>query len=361
MLEDGKINRHQFKVYVVLVFIGTAILIAPSALAAKAKQDAWIAAIIGVALGILVIALYNSIANKMKNRTLIEYIEATMGKWLGKIVAIWYVVFFLLATTTIVWIIGNFMSSQIMTSTPELAFNILFVIVIVIGTRLGLEVIVRTAEILYPVAIGGTIILFLLIIPDINFKNVQPILENGIRPLFESIMVFESFVPFTFICFLMIFPRYMKDIEEGKKGFLAGMITGGIIIVIQTALTILVLGPESTVRNTYPSYVVAKKIKIGIALERIESIIAMVWIISVFFKAILYFYSGVLGMAQIFKLKDYKVLTLPLGMIVVVLSTIVYPNSIYANKWDTTVWTAYLFTNGLIIPFLLLIIGRIKR
>ena len=50
MLKDVKISVRQFAVLVMIFTIGTTILVIPSGLAADAKQDAWLAAMLGVGL-----------------------------------------------------------------------------------------------------------------------------------------------------------------------------------------------------------------------------------------------------------------------------------------------------------------------
>ena len=72
MLKDVKISVRQFAVLVIIYTIGTTILVIPSGLAADAKQDAWIAAIIGVGLNLLIVCLYNKVGDCFPDMTLIR-------------------------------------------------------------------------------------------------------------------------------------------------------------------------------------------------------------------------------------------------------------------------------------------------
>ncbi|PAB56348.1 GerAB/ArcD/ProY family transporter [Anaeromicrobium sediminis] len=116
-----------------------------------------------------------------------------------------------------------------------------------------------------------------------------------------------------------------------------------------------------TARNAFPSYALAKKISLGHIIQRIEAIIAIIWFITIFYKIILYFYGTALGLAQILELKDYRPLTLPLGMILVVLSLVVYPNSIYKGIWSSTTWIPYVMTYAFFLPLLLLIVSLFQK
>ena len=57
MLENGKISLRQLGILVTLFTVGDAILVLPSVMALESKEDAWIAAILGTGIGLLVIYL----------------------------------------------------------------------------------------------------------------------------------------------------------------------------------------------------------------------------------------------------------------------------------------------------------------
>lgn len=94
MLESGKISGRQFSIIVMLYLIGSAILIIPSILAAEAKQDAWIAALLTIGIALLFIPVYISLGTRFPNKTFAEYIEVIFGKWLGKAVSLFFFILF---------------------------------------------------------------------------------------------------------------------------------------------------------------------------------------------------------------------------------------------------------------------------
>ena len=77
---------------------------------------------------------------------------------------------------------------------------------------------------------------------------------------------------------------------------------------------------------------------------------AALWIISLYFKMVVYFFASVLGLAQILNLKDYRPLTYPLGLIVIALSTIIFPNIIYQENFDASTAVSFSLVVGLFIP-----------
>ncbi len=91
--DNWKISPNQFKILVILCFISTSILLTPAGLTVHAKQDAWIAAIIGSVIGLVLVWFYSSVGSLFEDMSLIEYTEKVLGKWIGKIVAILFVFF----------------------------------------------------------------------------------------------------------------------------------------------------------------------------------------------------------------------------------------------------------------------------
>jgi spore germination protein KB len=88
IVENFKISARQFAILVILFSIGTTILVIPGVMAQVVKQDAWIAAVIGTGIGLLLVALYIAVGRMFPTKTLVEINETLFGKWLGKAVSL---------------------------------------------------------------------------------------------------------------------------------------------------------------------------------------------------------------------------------------------------------------------------------
>jgi spore germination protein KB len=136
---------------------------------------------------------------------------------------------------------------------------------------------------------------------------------------------------------------------------------GGLVLLVIISLSIFVLGQDLTVRNTFPSYALAKKINVGDFLQRIEVFMGFMWIISLYFRLSLYVYIAVAAMSQIFNLKDYRPLVLPIGLILVSLANIQYPNSVYDQYATITFWVPFSLIACVAYPLLLLGLASIRK
>jgi spore germination protein KB len=360
MHQNIRISAKQFGILVALNTIGTTILIVPAGLAAEANQDAWIPAILGVGLGLLIICLYNALGGLFPQMTLVEYCKKILGNWTGTTVALSFVYFSFIGASTLIWIMGNFLVTQIMPDSPTIILHSLFVIIVIMGIRLGLEPIARCAEIFLPWVGLFFLLLVLLPIPDIHLENLQPMLESETKPIIKATLSFLSVATLPLIIFQMIVPNGERS-KKTNKAFYLGSFSGGIILIVITFLTVMVLGSGVTARNMYPSFALAKKVGIKGVLERIEVIMAILWFLTIYFKTSIYCYASVKGLAQILSLRDYRILTFPFGMALVAYSIIVYPDVIYEAEWDVETWIPYSATFGLILPAFLYIMALFTK
>jgi spore germination protein KB len=359
-LEQGQITNQQMIILIALYTVGSSILIVPAGLAVDAKQDAWLAAILGVGVGLLIVWMYGALANRFNPMTLIEFNELLFGKWLGKTAVFLLITFCFLLGALVLRNIGDFMVTQIMPKTPIQAVHIVFAMIVVMGARLGVETLARSAEILFPWVILLFFISVLFLLPQIHPENIQPVLEQGIKPIIKATIPFVGTPFLELVVFLMITP-YLKQSQGIKKTFFLGVLFGGGILILVVTLTILALGPGVTARNVYPTYVLVKKINIGHFLERIEAFMAGIWFMTIFFKTTICFYVSALGISQILKLKDYRILTFPLGVLLLVLSIISYPNMAYMIQFVSKIWFFYSFTYGCLLPLLLLLVAYVNK
>ncbi|MDD1501679.1 endospore germination permease [Lysinibacillus sp. CNPSo 3705] len=361
MMEKEIISSRQFMIITLLFSIGTAILIIPASVTSEAKQDAWIAAIIGVVLSLPIVKLFVALGNRTPTLTFVEANEKILGRFFGKFTAIGFIIICLLSAGELLYFIGIFMKTEIMPETPTMAFAFMFSIIIIYAAFLGIEVFARSAEILCPIFILIFIFFVICIAPSIQIENIQPIMETPKRSLFFSMIRFISLFSFPLVVLLMIFPSAVNVQKSAQKGFYIGAILGGIVLITIITLSILVLGPANTASRTFPSYSLAQRISIGDFLQRIEVIMATMWVISIYIRTFMYFYASVIGIAQIFNIKNHRPLIFPLGMIILGLSQIVHPNIIHSDIYNRDIWPIFSFILMILLPLVLLLVTMIRK
>ncbi len=360
-MQNVKISSYQFLVLVFFFTIGTSILVVPSALASYAKQDAWIAAIIGTGIGLLIVWLFTKIGLWFPDRTFVQMNETLFGKWIGTVFSLLFLFMNFIYAALILYHSGTFLTTHIMPNTPMVATNILMGIIMIMGVRLGLETIARSSEIFIVVFFLLFIILVVFIAPKIQIENIQPVFEADMKSIAEGSLTLLVISTVNAVSLLMIFPAFINQPKSARKYFFIGNLVGGLVIVIVTLLCIMVLGADLTSRQEFPSYGLAKMINIGNFVNRVEALMGALWILCLYFKMVLFFYASVYGLAQILNLKDYRPLTYPLGMIAIVLSLAVFPSVVDQHIFDKTISKYFSLTIGIALPLLMVIVYAIRK
>ncbi|MBX9975150.1 endospore germination permease [Cytobacillus firmus] len=359
-----KISVRQFTIFIILFSIGTTILVIPGIMAQEVQQDAWLAAGIGTGFGLAAAILYIAVGRLFPAKTLVEMNEILLGKWIGIPVSLVFILFSLYGAAELLYYVGTFLTVQVLTETPREAVHIIFACILVMGIRLGLETLARTAELLFPLFVFLFMFLVVtLILPptQINHDQILPVFEAGVRPMIKAIFLFTSVFSWPLLVLLMIFPVSVNQPKKAEKSFLLGVFIAGISLTVLIGLTILVLGADNTARQMYPSYTLARKINVGNFLQRLEAVVAIMWFITIYFKMTIYFYAGTVGLTQILRIKDYRPLTMPLGLILTAASLRLHPNTVHSASFDLETWPFVAATVGLLLPFTLLLVYFIRR
>lgn len=360
--KDVAISVRQFTIFVSFYIIGSSIILIPSLLTIQAKQDAWMSALLAMAIAVMLIYGYRKLIEMFPDKTIIEMNEAVFGKWIGKAVSLLYVTYFVFLTALVTRTLGDFMVTQILVQTPMEVIHLLFLLVRVMGVRLGLEVLARTAEIFFPAVLLFCLLVLLFLLPNYEIENFQPVFENGILSIWKGTWTFLGIPIFDLIVLLMITPYVRKEERSRlRKGFFIGTIGGCAVVSLFLVLCLAVLGVDFTARNTYPTYILGKRIAIGHFLERIEGMVAILWVMTIFFKMTICYFASVLALAQIFRLRDYKCLILPLCYTIMVYSIISIPNMAYFRMIALRYWTFYVAIFGVVFPFLLFFVAKFRQ
>ncbi|WP_281287006.1 GerAB/ArcD/ProY family transporter [Paenibacillus hemerocallicola] len=338
----------QYVILTALFVIGDTILYIPAKVIGVGKESAWLSGFLAMVAGLCAAALYGVLASRFPRMTLIDIGSRTLGTWLGKSVGVLFVAFFLIDSAIVLWQVGDFMATHIMPETPIQAFLILFMLVVLMGFRLGIGTVVRSAELLFFWVVVLFAMLVVMLTPQIDPKHLKPFFDKGPNPVLRGTLQLAGYY-FEAVTLMMVLPTLRK--YHGITGaYLLGIAAGSFILSVTVMLCILVLGTDLTELQLFSTYVLAKKISIANFLERIEVVMASIWFFTLFFKLYVCFYATVEGAAQLLKLKDGKALSLPVAALLIPASLLLVPNVVYFNDNILNMWWGFSATFGLLLP-----------
>jgi spore germination protein KB len=360
-VEKAKINATQLFVLILLFELGSALLIP---IAIEAKQDAWIAILLGMAGGCFLFLVYHRLYQYYPDLLPTEYVQKIIGKFLGRVFAFLYIFYFSYIAARVLRDFGEMMVTYLYPETPMFIINALLFGVIVYSVRKGIEVLARTGELLfvfmYLLAFSGLVLILLSGLIEIN--NLRPVFEEGIRPILKVVITQTIYFPFgEAIVFTMVMP-YLNNPKKAKITGLLALGLSGITLAIAMAINISVLGVNLTSRSQFPLLSTVQTIRIAEFLERLDVYFMLALIIGGFFKISIFFYAVVTGTANLFNIKEPSRVAYPMGLVILFLSISIASNFPEHLKEGLKIIPIVLHLPfQVMIPLLLLVIAFFKN
>lgn len=347
-----QISSYQFTVLLIGFILGSTVIIVPGS---QAGQAAWLAYILGWLGGFFLFFLYLTLYQRHPGKTLVEINQILLGKWVGNLLSIAYIWYFIHLGSLVLRNFGEYVVTVSLPETPLWFMIILSVLAVAYSVKSGLEVTSRTAELIVPFTFIFNLGVSMILIPYMEFKNLLPFLPNGITPVLRASLSVITFPFGETIVFLMIFP-YVNKGKNIKKSFITGFILAGALLLVAIFRDIMVLGETGIERKIFPPHLATKRIP-GLNLD---PIIGVVFYITGGTKVCVCYLAAVMGIAQLTNSKDHRVFVYPIGVLIVGLSIWFYPNIAEMLRWAIEVWPFYSIPFQIIIPVMLLIISFLK-
>lgn len=339
------------------LIVATELMSVPGVIYQFAEESAWISYLLSLVPGIWAVLVFSTLAMRHPGKTMIEYTEIILGKWLGKIVGLYYMYYLFVLCTTISDEIMSFITLFAQPQTPRIITITLFLLVCGIGAWLGIEVLGRCSEFLVPLNIIFVIIVSILLLPELNPDYLRPVLGHGLRPIFQGAIMPSGWSgEFFMLGFLL---PYLNNPQKGRRFSFVGLGLVMIIMLIIIFEATLIGGPITGHLN-YAYYSAVRYVSMGEFLERIDPVILGVWVYGGFLKTAVVLWAFALCTAQVFGLKNYRILMVPLSILVIVGSL-----WIFSNKYELDNFLSFTFpVQGLvthnIIPTLILVVDLIR-
>lgn len=290
--------------------------------------DSYIAVLISYLIGLLPLGLFLSIFNYKKELDIKEKINYLFGKYIGPLINFIINILVLAIGVVLIYNISNFAISQFLAETPLLVFMILIGLILIYNVSLGIETISKVATIFLAIICFLTIISTTGVLPDFEFSNIQPVLENGLtNPLKGSlILTLTNVVP---IFLLLIVPRNkIESKAKIHKHLFLFYSLAFLFMFLALLLTLGSLGIYLSDLYQYPEYTVLKKISLFGFIDRIENVIYIKWILSSFICLSLVIYY----IQQTVKKTSKKLVPTIITGIIIFLSLWIFKNNVIFYK-----------------------------
>ncbi len=316
------------------------------------KQDSWFGILVGYLISLLLLSLYLYLLSKHPGKNLMEMNEEVFGKVVGKGISVLYILYFFSLVVLNTNDMDVFITGFIMPETPPIAIAALFALVCILAVRKGANALVRYSAILSVSQLVVTVTFTLLLIYQMKPENLLPVLDIPAKRIFQGVHTVVA-LPFGELIALTMFIPCVADQKKVRGAYLGGFTLSASVMMAIVLGDILVLG-NLLEYLTLPRYETARLINVLDVFNRMETLYALILIILRFFKVSILLYAVVLGIAQVFNLRNYVPLVSILGALAALYSVFVWHSAAEGGEWGANTAAVYASFFNILLPLLTL-------
>lgn len=323
-MQKENISLGQLSTLTILFLLGSAIVIG---IGSDAQNDAWIAQVIALFIGVGVILFYYKFSSNLPEKNLFQIFEFCFGRKISIILSIFYVAYFIYISCRVLRDFGELITTAIMPNTPIEIISVTFSILMGYIIYLGLEVFARTSEIFTPYIFLFFLLLtiFLFASGDVDIQQIKPILGEGFKPVIKAIFPGILTFPYgEFITFMVIFPSVTAK-KYKLRVLMISVVIAALLLIISSLLMICTIGVDTMLRSNFPLLSVARNVSIGNFIERIDALVVFIMMLTLFVKSSIYFFAALKGLEHVFRL-PFRYFAIPSAMIVSLFSVLISVN-----------------------------------
>ncbi len=276
MRDSRKISAWQVFFLLMLLMNGAYSLLLPQMVGQRLNHaDGSLAILATTVLALVLLWLVKGIAQGFSDKGLTVYLPEVLGKVGGRIAGGLFCAFLAFLTIVFMASFHEMLGAELLPTTPRwLTMTATFVLIGWIVCN-GLEDIARFSTLLAPLIILTLILVLLGNVQDMHLVNVLPFGSSGWSERFKTIqLVLQIFLP---VCTLLVL--YPRVLEQDKVWKLAAVsiIASGIYQALMFFAVIAIFGATEGIRIIWPLVELARMVRIGPFLERLEALFIAIW------------------------------------------------------------------------------------
>lgn len=322
-------------------------------------HDYLIVLLAGFLMSLPVLLVLTALSKSYPQADLVQILEIVFGRFIGRFIAVLYIIFFLILLSFNLWDISNFYVGSFMPETPNAVFIVITALTCAYAVKKGMGSVAKIC--LFTIAFGlfVPVMTSLLLLGKMDFSNFLPVME---RPAQTYIMPLATLITLPFgeaVALLLVLPA-LSDKKKLIRYTAGGMAITTLIFFIVGMRNTAVLGASGEVYANL-AFQSIRMIDIGEFLTRIEIVIALVLTTASFIKLSVLYYACVKSASSLLSLKNHNSIILPLGSIAVALATLVFKSPVYHSDWARTYAATFSLPFAVVIPVITLLVSLLKK
>lgn len=306
-------NKKQLTVITANAITVKMLMTYPRSLIIISGNAAWINTIYCTIIASLIFLIIRRVYGINKN--VIEIASDTGGAGLRIVTGIAVFVVMALNLLSLIRIFPEIIKLVLLQKTYVELIGLVFIAVLVLGARCGIESIGRVHSIFIPIAGVIFAVFILLLIPEFNTESAAPIFGKGLFNIFGSGI--SGLSVFSDLLLINMLIPYSENLDAYRKSGTKGIILGGLCaIVIMGAYCLSYVYPASEAFYI-PVYQLERLINLSSFFSRFEAIFQFIWTISIMLYGSLYLAVLADVWKLTFRLKESAPLLYPIAVLLV--------------------------------------------
>lgn len=287
----------QFAVISLGSMIGIGILTLPNDVVKVAKQDGWIACILGIAYPLYMISIALYMSNKFPKDNILTLSKRCFGKILGGIFNFIFVMFFLFLLTEVAAGTCNvFLIYVVNFLNRKKIIAIIFLVPAFIAYK-GISTLGRLGEVIFCCTLP---IIFIPIaaLKQGSFLNVMPVFGSGIINIIKSSK--ETAFAYSGVEVIFLIYPFLESRKKIKQYSIGAAVITSIIYTWITFVTIFYLGIEVIPKFLWSVVTLSESVIIPV-INSFRYIFMMLWSLIMFRTMSNFYFAMVCGLSQFTK------------------------------------------------------------
>jgi len=330
------------------------------------KNDFWIPNVVGTLFSMLLFTLYIFIYKNNNYDGFTNSFKHTLGKFIFRILSIFYIVYFLTISFFTVVDVVEMVSIHLLPNYPTASLS--FVCLISVGYLLfkKVEVVGRLSELLMIVIYVTffAMIFFTISLYEFKLSNILPILQGDYKIILRTSLEMGYAMPFGELFVFMIIYEHLNKKEKVTKVTNLAILTSGLAMTTVTLFNLFILGPDPMAIGISPAVRLARTIDIEEYIQRLDLLLVAFNVILLFVKTFILLYGAGRLLKDMFNFdeKKEKISYLCFLIIIFFISTFIYKGYTQILVFRKNFFIPYVnIIFEVFIPLLIIIISFMRK
>ncbi|MDF2627879.1 MAG: hypothetical protein K0R39_1710 [Symbiobacteriaceae bacterium] len=355
MSEREQIGLGQLSVLMLGFLMGSTLLLP---MGAPAKEAAWIATILGGIGGLGIAFIYTRLALRFPGQGISGYSRLALGRTAGGLVGLLYIWYGFHLGALVLRNFGEFFLTALLPTTPLSVIILTLMLLCAFAVRHGLEPVARSAQVLVPLLVVMVAIAAILLAKEAQLRHLRPWLSDRPVSILQAALTIMSFPFGETVIFAMILPR-VRPARKVSGTVMRTMLATTALLTLLAALGTVVLGVQIRGTSRFPTLTMMRQIILADFVTNLDALVVGAWVFTGYCKVAVCLHFCATGLAEWLALQAHRQLVLPIGILMVGMSILVYQDVSEMTAF-LNIWAVYSVPFQILLPLLLLGIAHLR-